>query len=210
MSDKPQLIKEDLEAFCAITASSTPAPGGGSISALCGALAASLAEMVAHLSGSAGNIGMASIACEAEKMRLTLLDLIQKDAESFNAVMDCFALPKDTPEQKAFRKEKIQAAFKAAAEVPLSVAQEAAKTFEFLGELIEKGNQNALTDSLVAVMCARSAVLGASLNVRINLASIKDEQFNRQKLHEVQKLEALANESEKKFLSIGYLKLDGE
>lgn len=171
-----------LEDFCAKTASSEPAPGGGSVAALAGALAASLAEMVARLT--ADKKGYESAAAEmngliprAAALRKELLDGITRDSTSFNAYMEALSLPKGTDEQKETRRQAMQNALKKAAEVPLQVAATAAKVMPMASVLVKKGNKNAVTDGLVAAMMTRTAVLGALLNVKINLGSIRDEAY---------------------------------
>ncbi|WMJ84241.1 cyclodeaminase/cyclohydrolase family protein [Oscillospiraceae bacterium LTW-04] len=183
-----------LEVFCATTASNEPAPGGGSVAALAGALAASLAEMVAQLT--VGKKGYEAVAEEmtalipqAAALRNTLLDDITRDSTSFNAYMEALALPKNTDEEKAVRRKAMQDALKKAAEVPLSVAQTAAKIMPLAAILVKKGNANAVTDGLVSAMMTRTAVLGALLNVKINLGSIKDESYVSQMREKIQKLE---------------------
>ncbi|HWP52330.1 MAG TPA: cyclodeaminase/cyclohydrolase family protein [Clostridia bacterium] len=171
-----------LEVFCATTASNEPAPGGGSVAALAGALAASLAEMVAQLT--VGKKGyetvvdeMTALIPQAAALRTELLDEITRDSTSFNAYMDAMALPKETEEEKAVRRQAMQDALKKAAEVPLCVAVTAAKIMPMANILVKKGNANAVTDGLVSAMMTRTAVLGALLNVKINLGSIKDEVY---------------------------------
>lgn len=168
--------------FTEQTISGEPAPGGGSVSALAGALAASLAGMVAGLTigkkgYEAGEAQMREIASEAEALRVRLLDDITRDSRSFNAYMDAMGLPKETDEQKAVRRQAMQDALKIAANVPFEVANTAAGILPLAETAVRLGNRNAVTDGLVAAMMARTAVLGALLNVRINLGSIKDESY---------------------------------
>lgn len=183
-----------LEVFCATTASNEPAPGGGSVAALAAALAASLTEMVAQLTiGKKGYDEVAdemkAIVPEAAALRAELLDEITRDSTSFNAYMEAMTLPKDTDEQKEVRRNAMQEALKKAAEVPLHVAITAAKIMPMAATMVKKGNSNAVTDGLVAAMMTRTAVLGALLNVKINLGSIKDEAYVAQmntKIHEIE------------------------
>ncbi|WP_283608025.1 cyclodeaminase/cyclohydrolase family protein [Faecalispora anaeroviscerum] len=183
-----------LEVFCATTASNEPAPGGGSVSALAGALAAALAEMVAQLTISKKGYEevvdeMKAIIPEASALRAELLDEITRDSTSFNAYMEAMTLPKDTDEQKETRRNAMQEALKKAAEVPLHVAVTAAKIMPMAAALVKKGNANAVTDGIVAAMMTRTAVLGALLNVKINLGSIKDEAYvadMKAKIHEIE------------------------
>ena len=149
---------------------------------LAGALAASLAEMVAQLTiGKKGyedvSEEMTLLVPQAAALRAELLDEITRDSTSFNAYMDALGLPKETEEEKAVRRQAMQDALKEAAEVPLSVAKTAAKIMPIASVLVKKGNSNAVTDGLVAAMMTRTAVLGALLNVKINLGSIKDDTY---------------------------------
>ena len=183
-----------LEAFCAATASNEPAPGGGSVSALAGALAAALAEMVARLT--IGKKGceeaadeMKEIIPRAAALRAELLDEITRDSTSFSAYMEALALPKDTDEQKDIRRRAMQEALKKAAEVPLHVAVTAAKIMPMAAALVKKGNPNAVTDGIVAAMMTRTAVLGALLNVKINLGSIRDETYVADRKTKIREIE---------------------
>lgn len=198
--------------FCEVTASEAPTPGGGSISALSGALAASLAEMVANLSlpkdGSPSPEFLA-IKEKANSLQARLLTLVEKDAASFDSVVAAFKLPKATEEEKLRRKEKIQEALKLASKVPLEVALVSTEIFELIPTLLE-GNQNAITDAMIAAMNARNAVLGALLNARINLGSIKDDAYVKAALRNIEESEKMARESEEALLAIGYKKLSKE
>lgn len=195
-----------LEDFTAELGSSSPAPGGGSASALAGALAASLSSMVANLT--VGKKGyeeqfetMTEIAEQARKLREDLLVLIDTDAESFNEFLRALRLPKDTADQKLFRTQNIEQALKRSSEIPMQIAQKSFALFPLAHTLLLHGNQNAITDALVSVMLARTAVLGALLNVRINLQSIKDENFVTQMTHQCNVLEREVIEKEKEFLT---------
>ena len=198
--------------FCEVTASEAPTPGGGSISALSGALAASLAEMVANLSlpkdGSPSPEFLA-IKEKANSLQARLLTLVEKDAASFDSVMAAFKLPKATEEEKLRRKEKIQEALKLASKVPLEVALVSTEIFELIPTLLE-GNQNAITDAMIAAMNARNAVLGALLNARINLGSIKDDAYVKAALRNIEGSEKMTRESEEALLAIGYMILSKE
>lgn len=169
-------IKEFIEK----TRGNEPVPGGGSISALCGALAAALSEMVAGLT--IGRKKYAEVEEEflsylphLEKAREDFLEFIDKDAAAYNKVFDAFKLPKDTEEEKEFRKARIQETTLEAALVPMHVAETAVAIMKYIAEIGFKGNRNAVTDACVAMMCARTATLGAILNVRINLTGLDDK-----------------------------------
>lgn len=202
-----------VEAFAEVTGSDAPAPGGGSVAALAGGLGAALAEMVANLT-----IGKAKYAEVEDEMRVRaqegaavrkeLIDAIQKDTESFTLYMNALGMPKDTDEQKAARREAMQNGLKEAAKVPLEVAETAAKIFPIAEAVVAKGNSNAVTDGLVASMMARTAVLSALLNVKINLGSIKDEAFVKDMAARVAELEKEALSSEKKILALSELTSD--
>jgi len=171
-----------LKQFLEKTANNEPVPGGGSISALHGAIAAALTEMLANITIGKKNYSaveetMKLNATKASALRTEFLTDIDRDAEAYNLVFQAFRLPKDTDEQKVLRSEKIQEATKVAAMVPMEVAERAFELLDLISETTRKGNKNAITDGCVAMMTCRTAVLGALLNVRINLASIKDECF---------------------------------
>lgn len=189
--------------FMETLASDSPVPGGGSVAALCGATACDLIAMVASLTiGKKGyEDAWDEMAALKEKMvetGKTFLDSMDEDAESYAKVVGCFKLPKDTEEEKAARAAAIQAATKEAALVPLSVAEAAAALFAPAALVISKGNKNAASDGAVAAMMARTAVLSALYNVRINAASLKDEAAKAQLEARAAKLEqqAIAGEAE--------------
>ena len=201
-----------VDEFCEVTASDTPAPGGGSISALCGALAASLSTMVAKLTiGRKGyetvEADMQAAIVELERIRQVLLKAIDEDATAFNDFMAAKKLPQVTEDEKAIRKEAMQVALKRATEVPLRVARESAMIFDYARLMLDSGNTHAVTDAMVSALTARTAVLGALLNVRINLGSINDADFLESTQQEMIALEEMANEAEDYFLKTGYLLL---
>ena len=195
-----------IQEFAMQTASNEPVPGGGSISALAGSLAAALTEMVAGLT-----IGKKKYADVEEEMKeavepmkavcAQLLDDIKRDSESFDQYMQALTLPKETEEEKAARTEAMQNGLKAAVEVPLSVAKAACSILPYAETMVVKGNKTAVTDALVATMMARTAVLGAGFNVKINLESIKDQEYVDRIGKEVAELEKQAIEQEKKILA---------
>ncbi|MEW9123819.1 MAG: cyclodeaminase/cyclohydrolase family protein [Thermotaleaceae bacterium] len=195
-------IKEFLEE----TASDAPVPGGGSIAALSGAIGAALTEMVANLTlGKKGYEAveeeMKSIAHIAKNQRRIFVSDIDKDAEAFNQVMAAFQHPKTNDGEIQARKEAIQEATKTAALVPLEVANRALQLMEHIAGVVERGNKNAVTDGAVAAMMARTAVLSALYNVKINLASIKDEVFVKEVSKAAGELEEKVEAVEKKILS---------
>ena len=195
-----------IQQFAMQTASNEPVPGGGSISALAGSLAAALTEMVAGLT-----IGKKKYADVEEEMKAAiepmkeicaqLLDDIKRDSESFDQYMQALTLPKETEEEKAARTEAMQNGLKAAVAVPLSVAKAACGILPYAETMVVKGNKTAVTEALVATMMARTAVLGAGFNVKINLESIKDQEYVDRIGKEVAELEKQAVEMEKKILA---------
>lgn len=191
--------------FAQKTASKDPVPGGGSISALAGALSASLAEMVAGLTIGSKKYAevhdeMQPVKERANKLSNELMDDIQKDSDSFTKVMDAFKLPKDTDEEKKARSSAIQTALKGAADVPMSVAQKAYEVMDLSAVVVQKGNKNAVTDGMVSAMMARTAVLGALLNVKINLGSIKDREYVEMMQSKVNQLEIDTKAKEKEII----------
>lgn len=171
-----------LARFIENTASDQPVPGGGSVSALAGALAAALAQMVAGLTRNKPKYAavhgeMAAITDRTAELRQRLLWNVDADAAAYNAVLEAFRMPKATDAEKAARDEAIQAALKTAAEVPMAVAQDAAEVLDMAGAAMKNGLASARTDALVGVMMARSAALGALMNVSVNLADIQDADF---------------------------------
>jgi glutamate formiminotransferase / formiminotetrahydrofolate cyclodeaminase len=193
-SDSKSLLKMNLREFCNETLSDSPAPGGGSVAALMGALGASLGGMVANLS--AGKRGwddklqyFSDWAVKAQKLKDELLGLVDEDTNAFNKVMDAFGLPKGSDEEKKARAPAIESATKYAAEIPLKVMETAAKSYELLAEMAETGNPASVSDVGVGALATRACVDGAALNVRINLGQLKDEKFKaalQEKLRKVQ------------------------
>lgn len=193
--------------FTEKTASNDAVPGGGSVAALSAAMAGSLGAMVANLTiGKKKYIEveeqMKSLADFFETKRAILVELIDEDASSFDEVIKGFKMPKETEEEKTARKEHLQKSFKIAAEVPLKVAKEASELFDSLAIIVEKGNQNAVTDGLVAAMMARTSILSALLNVKINLGSIKDEEYVANMRVQIKALEELAIKRETEILQM--------
>ena len=159
-----------------------PTPGGGAIAALTAATGAALAEMVANLTfGKKGyeavQTEMEELQAKAEAIRKRMLELSQADADVFNIFMNALGLPKNTDEEKAARTAAIQQAYKDAAMVPFEIGELANQIFDLAELASRKGNQNLITDGIIAAINARAAVKSAFLNVRINLSGIKDESF---------------------------------
>lgn len=201
------MLKEmNIKDFLNQLESSEPVPGGGSVAALSSALASALSGMVANLTVGKKNYEdvseqMQDIAKAMKASKVSFVDFIDKDANSFDGVMQAFKMPKETDEEKAARTAKIQEGTKYAASVPLEVAEETAKLFDAIEVLVVKGNKNAQTDALVAAMMARTAIKSALYNVKINLGSIKDEAFVAQMSEKVKALDHLADTREQEILS---------
>lgn len=203
------MILTDLtvKGFLAETAGQEPVPGGGSISALNGSIAAALAEMVANLTiGKKKYVEveaeMQTIATEAAAIQKELVLDIDRDSDAYNKVFAAFKLPKETEEEKGVRSAQIQEMTKYAASVPMEVARRVHSLLPLIEAVVAKGNQNAITDGCVAMMCARTAIIGALLNVRINLTSIKDEDFVKTHTEEANAIEADAIRREAEILAI--------
>jgi glutamate formiminotransferase/formiminotetrahydrofolate cyclodeaminase len=192
---KTSLITMNLREFCNETLSDSPAPGGGSVAALMGALGTSLGGMVANLS--AGKRGwdnrleyFSDWAVKAQQLKDELLGLVDEDTAAFNKVMEAFALPKDSAQEKAARTEAIQIANKYAAEVPLRVMETASKSYQILAAMAEEGNPASISDVGVGLLATRACIEGAALNVRINLAALKDEKYNAAILKKLKQITA--------------------
>lgn len=181
-----KLVDMTCKDFAEETASESPAPGGGSISAYMGALAAALGTMVANLSAHKAGWDdrweeFSDVAEKGHAIQDRLIALVDEDTEAFNRIMDVFAMPKKTPEEKEARAKALEAATLYATEVPLRTMQAAYDTFDVLEAMASKGNPASVSDAGVGALAARSAVLGAHLNVRINAAGLK----NREKAEEI-------------------------
>jgi glutamate formiminotransferase / formiminotetrahydrofolate cyclodeaminase len=204
---RKSLVKMNLREFCNETLSDSPAPGGGSVAALIGALGASLGGMVANLS--AGKRGwddkveyFSNWAVKAQQLKDELLSLVDEDTAAFNKVMDAFALPKESAEEKAARTAAIEEATKHAAQVPLKVMETASKSYELIAEMAERGNPASVSDVGVGALATRACIEGAALNVRINLAQLKDEKFKAVLADKVREITA---DSETQFKRINQL-----
>jgi len=179
--NKP-LVNMSLTSFANETASESPAPGGGSIAAYCGAMGISLGTMVANLSAHkrGWDDRWEEFSAWAEKgmeYQRILLDLVDEDTNSFNKIMDAFRLPKDTEAAKTIRQEAIQAATKYAILTPFKVMETAYNSMEVMKAMADFGNPNSVTDAGVGALCARTAVIGAFLNVKINCGDCEDKSF---------------------------------
>lgn len=177
-----KLVNMTLTDFADETASESPAPGGGSISAYVGALGVSLATMVANLSSHKKGWDdrweeFSNWAEKGEQYKNELVKLVDADTKAFNQIMSAFGLPKSTNEEKAVRSKAIQEATKFAIEIPFRVMQVSYDSMEVIKAMAEIGNPNSISDAGVGALCARSAVMGAFMNVRINASGYDDKTF---------------------------------
>lgn len=202
-----KLVRMDLKAFANETASESPAPGGGSISAYLGALGASLATMVANLSSHKRGWDdrweeFSEWAEKGQQYKDKLVALVDEDTRAFNAIMAAFQLPKGNDEEIAARKQAIQDATKFAIEVPLQVMAVSLESMELIKAMAEIGNPNSVSDAGVGALCARSAVFGAFLNVKINAAGFKDKAYVDEVLTKGQQMADQAHMHEQEILNI--------
>ena len=202
-----RLVDMTCKAFAEETASESPAPGGGSISAYMGALAAALGTMVANLSSHKAGWDdrweyFSGWAENGMQVMNELLALVDEDTAAFNKIMDVFAMPKNTPEEKAARAAAMQVATLYATEVPLRTMKAAYKAFDVVRAMAEEGNPNSVSDAGVGALAARSAVMGACLNVKINAAGLKDRETAEKLVNEANEIQALAQQAEKEILEI--------
>ncbi len=209
-----KLIDLTLAGFKDETASESPAPGGGSISAYVGSLGAALGTMVANLSAHKRGWDdrweeFSNWAEKGKYYHTALLNCVDEDTEAFNKIMAAFGLPKQTDEEKAERKEAIHAATKNAIEVPLKVMQLAHDSMEVMQAMAEIGNPNSVSDAGVGALCARTAVEGAYLNVKINAAGFDDSGFLSSAIEKAEKLLAEAKKSEAEILKTVYKEING-
>jgi glutamate formiminotransferase/formiminotetrahydrofolate cyclodeaminase len=204
-----KLVNLSLQAFANETASESPAPGGGSIAAYMGSLGISLATMVANLSAHKKGWDQrwkefSAWAEKGQKIKDELLYLVDEDTNAFNKIMEAFSLPKSSEQEVKFRSEAIQNATKFATEVPLKTMILAYSSFPIIKAMAEIGNPNSISDAGVGALCARSAVIGAYMNVRINAAELKDEAFKKEILAKAEKIKNDAIKEEEAILKIVY------
>ena len=207
------LVDMTCREFADETASESPAPGGGSISAYLGALGAALATMVANLSSHKAGWDdrwqeFSDWAVSGQQKKDELLLLVDEDTNAFNKVMDAFGLPKTTEEEKATRTAAIQDATKYATEIPLRTMERTFDTFEIIKAMAEHGNPNSVSDAGVGALCARSAVMGAYLNVKINAAGLRDRAFAEEILDRGAEIERQALKMEAEIIAIVNSKID--
>ena len=200
-----RLVDMTVTGFADETASESPAPGGGSISAYMGALGAALGTMVANLSAHKAGWDdrweeFSDYAVRGREIMSKLMALVDEDTEAFNRIMAVFAMPKGTPEEKAARSAALQDATLYATEVPLRTMRESAKVFDLVEAMARQGNPASVSDAGVGALAARAAVLGAYLNVRINAAGLKDREQADRLLKEAADIAATAIKRETEVL----------
>ena len=202
-----KLVDMTCTGFAEETASESPAPGGGSISAYMGALAAALGTMVANLSSHKAGWDdrweyFSNWADNGMAVMNELLYLVDEDTAAFNKIMDVFGMPKGTDEEKAARAEAMEAATLYATQVPLRTMKAAYKAFDVVRAMAEEGNPNSVSDAGVGALAARSAVMGACLNVKINAAGLKDRAVADALVKEAEEIQALAQKAEAEVLAV--------
>ncbi|MBL0049189.1 MAG: glutamate formimidoyltransferase [Bacteroidetes bacterium] len=202
-----KLISMNLTAFANETASESPAPGGGSISAYVGSLGISLATMVANLSAHKAGWDerweeFSNWAERGEQLKNELLKLVDEDTHAFNKIMNAFALPKATEAEKNQRTQAIQEATKYAIEVPFKVMELAYASLQTIKAMVESGNPNSVTDAGVGALCARAAVMGAFMNVRINSSGLNDKAYTAAILARGKEIESKTQAAEQEILKL--------
>ncbi len=210
---RKRLVDLTCTGFAEETASESPAPGGGSISAYAGSLGAALGTMVANLSSHKAGWDdkwefFSDWADKGQALMNELLALVDEDTAAFNRIMDVFAMPKSTPEEKAARSQALQEATLYATQVPLRTMKAAVRVFEIVGAMAADGNPNSVSDAGVGALMARSAVLGALLNVKINAAGLKDRSAAEELIGEAERIGREAERLEKEVLAIVESKIE--
>ena len=206
-NETKRLVDMTCKEFADETSSESPAPGGGSISAYMGALAAALGSMVANLSAHKAGWDdrweeFSDVAVKGRELQDQLIHLVDEDTEAFNRIMAVFAMPKKTPEEKAARSVAMEEATLYATRVPLKTMKVSFETFGVLEAMAEKGNPASVSDAGVGALAARAAVLGAWLNVRINAAGLKDREMAEKILAEALVIADKAKEAEERIIAI--------
>ena len=206
-----KLVELDVLKFLDVVDSNSPAPGGGSVSALASSLGASLARMVAHLSFGKKNYEALADDVKAKfvanfdellKIKNELNDLIDRDSEAYNTVMAAYKLPKETDEEKVARSVEIQKSLKYAIQTPYDIVVLSGKAISLLGEILANGNQNAITDIGVGTMLLMVGLEGGILNVKVNLTSIEDAAYVEKITKEIYEIKAVAEKEKERIMSI--------
>jgi formiminotetrahydrofolate cyclodeaminase len=213
VSDAPTIYSsEPLQVYLDDAASKKPAPGGGSVSACVGALGAALVSMVCNLTCGREKFAdvdaeMTALVEKSEAARLRLQELLQDDTTAYNGVIEAFRLPKETDAEKATRKAAVQAGLIVAANVPLEICKVAVGVCRLSKTAAELGNPQAVTDAGIGAILGEAAVVGAALNVRINLGSIEDCDYTASAAAQIDKIEAEAAALRAEVLAITLAKL---
>ena len=206
-----KLVELDVLKFLDVVDSNSPAPGGGSVSALASSLGTSLARMVAHLSFGKKKYEALPDDVKAKfvanfdellKIKNELNDLIDRDSEAYNTVMAAYKLPKETDEEKAARNTEIQKSLKYAIQTPYDIVVLSGKAISLLGEILANGNQNAITDIGVGTMLLMVGLEGGILNVKVNLTSIEDAAYVEKITKEIYEIEAIAEKEKERIMGI--------
>ncbi|MFR9520340.1 MAG: cyclodeaminase/cyclohydrolase family protein, partial [Rikenellaceae bacterium] len=213
LESSKRLIDMSCKGFAVETASESPAPGGGSISAYMGALGAALSTMVANLSSHKAGWDsrwseFSAVAERGQAIMGELLHLVDEDTAAFNAIMAVFAMPKSTDEEKRARAAALEAATLYATEVPLRTMRASLSAFELAEAMASEGNPNSVSDAGVGALALRSAVMGAALNVRINAAGLKDRSVAQSLVAQAAEIVDKAQEAERRVLEIVDSKID--
>ena len=206
------MVNMPLNDFADETASESPAPGGGSIAAYIGSLGVSLGTMVANLSSHKKGWDdrweeFSNWAEKGQAYKDELLRLVDADTKAFNGIMHAMSLPKGTDDEKAARSKAISEATKFAIEIPFKVMQTSYDSMEVIKAMAETGNPNSVSDAGVGALCARSAVMGAFMNVRINAAGYEDKSFVNDVVSKGREIEAKAMVKEREILEIVNVKI---
>lgn len=207
-----KLIDRTLTDFADETASESPAPGGGSISAYMGALGAALGTMVANLSSHKRGWDerweeFSDWAEKGKAFQIQLIKLVDEDTNAFNKIMDAFSLPKKTEEEKAIRKQAVQEATRFATEVPFKTMQLCYECMSVAKAMAEIGNPNSVTDAGVGALAARAGVVGAFLNVKINASGLDDKAYAEKIIREGENVVEKAGQLEAEILQIVHSKI---
>ena len=201
----PKLIDLTAKGFANLTASESPAPGGGSVSAYMGALGAALGTMVANLSSHKAGWDhrweeFSKWAEKGQSIMNEMLFLVDEDTNSFNKIMEAFGLPKESDAEKSARSAAIQAATQYATEIPLRTMKVAYSAFDLIEEMVKEGNPNSVSDAGVGALAVRSAIYGAYMNVRINSVDLKDRAVADKLVAEAQEIYNLTAGREKRII----------
>jgi glutamate formiminotransferase / formiminotetrahydrofolate cyclodeaminase len=205
--EKARLTDLSLKKFMEVTASESPAPGGGSVAAYIGTIGSALGTMVANLSSHKRGWDdrweeFSDWAVKGKEIQNSLLALVDEDTEAFNRVMEAYAHPGKSSEEKAFRNKAIQESMKMAALVPLRVMRKASEAFNLIRAMVETGNPNSVTDAGVGALAIGTCIKGAFINVKVNLLSVEDKEFASELKSEAEKIWKSAETEENEILQL--------